>query len=99
MRNTQIDANPAGWVIAIGVFYILMAISLVSHTHDHDHDHGIIGVSDCSACFYTANHLGIELPVFEFTNLNIHVSIYSPVDFIYISTTPISNIHSRAPPV
>ena len=96
MQGNRIHINPTGWVIAIGILYSLMAISLVGFTHEHDHI--ILGSADCSACVFSANHFGIELHPVDITNLDACILVHSPFDFTFISTTLTNSIQSRAPP-
>ena len=97
MQNNRIYINLTGWVIAIGIFYSLMAISSVGLTHEHDHR--ILGSTDCSACFFSANHFGIELLTVDVTNLDACISTHSSFDFTFISTILDDSVQSRAPPV
>ena len=82
------------------ISYCLMAVSLVGlpHDHDHEHDHANHGSADCSACFFSANHIGIESPSVDINNLNTCISIDSPTVFSFIPTTLENSIQSRAPP-
>ncbi len=73
-----------------------MAISLVGFTHEHDHS--ILSATDCSACIFSADHLGIEFPAVDFTNLDTCILVHSPFDFTFISTTLTNSVQSRAPP-
>ena len=84
----------------MGISYCLMTISLVGlpHDHDHEHDHANHGSTDCSACFFSANHIGIESPSVDINNLNTCISIDSPIVFSFIPTTLENSIQSRAPP-
>ena len=97
MQSNRIYINPIGWVIAIGILYSLMAISLVGIAHEHDYT--ILGSTDCSACFFSAHHLGIELAIVDVTNLNACISTHSSFDFTFISTILNDSVQSRAPPV
>ncbi|MCE2394023.1 hypothetical protein J4G02_05445 [Candidatus Poribacteria bacterium] len=97
MQSNRIHINPTSWVIAIGIFYSLMAISAI--TIPHEHDHTIHGSTDCSACFLSANHIGIELPTVDIANLDACISTDLPIDFTFISTILEGSIRSRAPPV
>ena len=84
----------------MGISYCLMAISLVGlpHDHDHDHDHTNHGSADCSACFFSANHVGIELPAVDITNYNTYISIHPSFDSTFIFTILNKSVQSRAPP-
>ena len=84
----------------MGISYCLMTISLVGlpHDHDHEHDHANHGSTDCSACFFSANYIGIESPSVDITNFDTCISIDSPIVFSFIPTTLENSIQSRAPP-
>ncbi len=97
MQSNRIHLNPTSWVIAIGIFYSLMAISAI--TIPHEHDHTIHGSTDCSACLLSAHHIGIELPTVDITILDVCTSTYLPIKFTFIATILDGSIHSRAPPV
>lgn len=101
MQSDQIHINPTSWIIAMGISSCLMAISLVGlpHDHDYEHDHTSHGSTDCSACFFSANHVGIEFDPVDLTNVDTCVSIHPPFYFIFISTTLNKSIQCRAPPV
>ena len=96
MQSNRGNTHLTGWGIAIVFFYSLMAISLVGLTHEHEHTTHCS--TDCSACVFSANHVGIELPTADFTNIDPRISTYSPIDFIFISPTWASTVQSRAPP-
>ena len=97
MQNNRIHINATGWVIAIGIFYSLIAISFVGFAHEHNHT--TPNSPDCAACVFSANYLGIERPTVEITNLNTCISIHFPFDFTFTSTIPDNGIQSRAPPM
>ena len=100
MQSDRIYINPTSWIIAMAISYCLMAISLVglSHEHGHEHDHANHCSTDCSACFFSTNHVGIELDPVDTTNVDTYISIHPPSNSIFISTTLNKNIQSRAPP-
>ena len=103
MQSDRIRNYPTIWIIAMAISYCLMAISLVGlphdHEHDHEHDHANHCSTDCSACFFSANHVGIEFEPIGTTNLDTCISIYPSFDSTSISTTLNKSIQSRAPPV
>ena len=102
MQSDRIHIYPASWIIAMGISYCLMAISLVGlpheHEHDHEHDHTNHCSTDCSACFFSANHVGIEFDQVDTANVDTCISIHPPFDSIFISTTLNKSTQSRAPP-
>ena len=100
MQSDRIHINPTSWIIAMGISYCLMAISLVGlpHDHEHDHEHTSHGSTDCSACFFSANHVGIEFDPVDIANVDTCVSIHPPFGSTFISTTLNKSIQSRAPP-
>ena len=87
MQSDRIHINPTSWIIAMGISYSLMAISLVGLPHDHDHEHTSHGSTDCSACFFSANHVGIEIDPVDTANVDTCISIHPPFYFTFISTT------------
>ena len=102
MQSDRIHIYPASWIIAMGISYCLMAISLVGlpheHDHEHEHDHTNHCSTDCSACFLSANHVGIEFDQVDTANVDTCISIHPPFDSTFISTTLNKSIQSRAPP-
>ena len=100
MQSDRIHINLASWIIAMGISYCLMAIGLVGlpHEHDHEYDHTHHGSTDCSACVFSANHVGIEFDSVDTTNVDTCISIHPPFYFAFIFTTPNNSIQSRAPP-
>ena len=82
----------------MAISYCLMAISLVGLPHEHDHDHTSHGSTDCSACFFSANHVGIEFDPVDTPNVDTCISIHPPFDSTFIFTTLNKSIQSRAPP-
>ena len=84
----------------MGISYCLMTISLVGlpHDHEHDHQHTSHGSTDCSACFFSANHVGIEFDPVDTANVDTCISIHSLFDSTFISTTFNKSVQSRAPP-
>ena len=102
MQSDRIHINPTIWIIAMAISYCLMAISLVGlsheHGHDHEHDHANHCSTDCSACFFSANHVGIEFDPVDTANADTCISIHPPFDSTFISTTLNKSIQSRAPP-
>ena len=104
MQSDRIHIYPTIWIIAMGISYCLMAISLVGlphnhdHDHEHEHDHTNHCSTDCSACFFSANHIGIEFDQVDTANVDTCISIHPPFDSTFISTTLNKSIQSRAPP-
>ena len=102
MQSDRIHINPTSWIIAMAISYCLMAIGLVGlphdHDHDHEHDHANHCSTDCSACFFSANHVGIEFDPVDTPNVDTCISIYPPFDSTFISTTLNKSIQCRAPP-
>ena len=98
MQSDRIRINPTIWIIVMAISYCLMAISLVGLPHEHEHDHANQCSTDCSACFFSANHVGIEFNPIDTANLDTRISIHPPFDSTFISTTLNKSIHSRAPP-
>lgn len=97
MQRGSIHFTPTHWVILIGIIYYLITVSLVALTHEHDYYE--IGSEHCSACFFSANHVGIEFHhAVHLTNLNTCTSIHIPNNFIFIPTILDNSVQSRAPP-
>ena len=80
----------------MGISYYLMAIILIGFPHDHEHTNH--SSTSCSACFFNANHVGIEFDHVDTTNVDTWISIHPPFDSTFISTTLNKSIQSRAPP-
>ena len=101
MQSDRVHINPTIWIIAMAISYCLMAISLVGLPDEHDHEHGHANhcSTDCSACFFSANHVDIEFDQVDTANLDTYISIHPPFDSTFISTTLNKSIQSRAPPV
>ena len=97
MRNIRIHIIATSWVIAMGIFYYFVTVNIVGFTHEHEH--GISGSHDCSACFFSANHIGIAPHAVDLSNLDSCTSIHSPFDPAFIAAAPVGNVRSRAPPV
>ena len=96
MQNSRTRLNLPGWVIVVGLCYYVLVISLIGLTHEHDHDafsHGI-----CSACLFSANHLGIEIEAVDLSYFEICISVQPPFDSIPHLRTPSDDVLSRAPP-
>ena len=96
MRNNRIHITATSWVIAMAIFYYFVAANIVGFTHEHEH--GSSGSHDCSACFFSANHLGIAFHAVDLPNLDSCSSIHSPFDPAFLAAAPVNNVRSRAPP-
>ena len=96
MRKIRIQPNSVAWVIAIGIVYYLITVNLISLAHDHEH---VDCCSEhCSACFFNANHVGIELNAVDVTKFDACISIHRPITLPFVSTILDKGVRSRAPP-
>ncbi|MDE0187066.1 MAG: hypothetical protein OXP71_16615 [Candidatus Poribacteria bacterium] len=96
MQKIRIHPNSVAWAIAIGIVYYLITVNLISLAHDHEH---VDCCSErCSACFFNANHVGIELTPVDVTNLAACISIHQPITVSFISAILDKGVRSRAPP-
>ena len=94
LRHNRIHINLTGWMIAMGIFCYLITLGLIEIAHEHE----VSDSHDCSACFFSANHLGIALQAVDLPNLDSCISIHHPFDPAFISTAVVGNVRSRAPP-
>lgn len=96
LRKPKIQINRVAWVIAIGIVYYLITVNLVALTHDHEH---VDCCSEhCSACFFNANHVGIELTRVDVTKFDACISIHRSITLPFVSTILYKCVRSRAPP-
>ena len=84
------------WVIFTAIIYYLITVNLVALGHDHEQVD--VNSEHCSACFFNANHVGIELTPVDVTKLNTCISIHQPITVSFISTFLDKCVRSRAPP-
>ena len=96
MQKVKIHFTPIRWVILIGIVYYLIAVNLVALAHDHEHVD--VNSEHCSACFFNANHVGIELTPVDVTKFDACISIHRPIALPFISTILDKCARSRAPP-
>ena len=96
LRKNRINPNSVAWVIAIGIVYYLITVNLISLAHDHEHVD--VNSEHCSACFFNANHVGIELTPVDVTKFDACISIHRPIALPFISTILDKCARSRAPP-
>ena len=96
LPKIRIRFTPTRWVIAIGIVYYLITVNLVAFAHDHEH--ADCCSEHCSACFFNANHVGIELNAVEVTNLLTCISNHRPITLRFICTILDNSVQSRAPP-
>ncbi len=96
MQKVKIHFTPIRWGVLIGIVYYLITVNLVALVHDHEHVD--VNSEHCSACFFNANHVGIELNAVDVTNLAACISIQQPITVSFISAILDKGVRSRAPP-
>ena len=85
--------------ILIGLFCYVALLGVIALTHDHEHCEHAHSEENCTACFYTSQHVGIEIEpvvlIYPFactTTLPVYETVFLPLELP-------ANTRSRAPPI